>query len=150
MKNLFLSLLIVTAVSCVSTRNTIKNINDSAQMPPLTPERNYVITKISSQMKYGYDEDYPVNLGFLPLGTADISVKRYFNSLSGPNGETLSYKKLESCCPFPTEKFNAGAGLLDVYEVTWEGLKEPKHIYINIYEKGAIIAPKGFGIRKVL
>lgn len=148
-KYLLLGCMALSLASCVSTRNTIMNINDKATMPRLSKEKTFVITEISSDKKYGYDQDYPVNLGFLPIQTAEMNVKRYFGALSGPNGETITYNKVDSCCPFPSAKNEMGAGILDIYEVTWDGLKEPKRIYINLYEKGVVIAPKGFGIRKV-
>lgn len=139
----------IFSTSCVSTRNTIKNIDDKAKMPALTKEKVFVITEISSDSKYGYDQDYPVNLGFLPIQSAEINVKRYFGALTGPNGETIKYEKVDSCCPFPSEKNEMGAGIIDIYEVKWDGLNEPKRIYINLYEKGAVLAPKGFGIKPV-
>ena len=118
-------------------------------MPALSKDKTFIITEISRDKKFGYDEDYPVNLGFLPLTTGELSVQRYFGALAGPDGQKITYTKVESCCPFPTKKFDAGAGILDVYEVTWEGLTTPKHIYINIYEKGKVIAPNGFTIRQI-
>jgi hypothetical protein len=76
-------------------------------------------------------------------------VKRFFGALTGPEGQELSYRLVDSCCPFPSGKNNMGAGLLDVYEVTWQGLKEPKRIHINLYERGKIMAPAGFGIKEI-
>lgn len=142
-------LFLMLTTSCISTRNTIKNIDDTAVIPALSKEKTFIITEISSNKKYGYDQDYPVNLGFLPIQSAEINVKRYFGALSGPNGEKLTYNKVDTCCPFPSKKNDMGAGVLDIYEITWEGLAEPKRIYINLYEKGQVLAPKGFGIRKI-
>lgn len=142
-------LIFFALASCTSTRNTIRNIDDNAVMPGLSKEKTFIITEISDNKKYGYDQDYPINLGFMPIQTVEINVKRYFGALSGPNGEKLAYKKVDTCCPFPSKKNDMGAGVLDIYEVTWEGLPEPKRIYINLYEKGKIVAPKGFGIRKI-
>ena len=148
MKKYILSCFIVLAVTgCLSTRGTIQNIDNNAVMPPLNKERNFIITEVSSDKKYGYDPDYPVNLGFLPIGSATINVKRYFDALTGPQGQAITYTQKESCCPFPSRN-DMGAGLLDVYEVTWEGLNEPKLIHINLYEKGKVIAPMGLGIKK--
>lgn len=137
------------ASSCVSTKSSIRNIDDNAAMPALTKEKTFVITEVSKDRKYGYDEDYPVNLGFLPIQAAEINVKRYFGALSGPNGEKLTYDRVDSCCPFPSAKNDMGAGIIDIYSVTWEGLKEPKRIHINLYEKGQVLAPNGFGIRQI-
>ncbi|MXN90774.1 2-dehydro-3-deoxyphosphooctonate aldolase [Flavobacterium sp. Sd200] len=151
MKKILLSFSIIALLttSCISTRNTIKNIDDTAVIPALSKEKTFIITEISNDKKYGYDQDYPVNLGFLPIQSAEVNVKRYFGALSGPNGEKLSYNKVDTCCPFPSKKNDMGAGVLDIYEITWEGLTEPKRIYINLYEKGQVLAPKGFGIRKI-
>ena len=148
MKKLLSLACLALMASCVSTKNTIKNIDDTVVMPTLTKDKNFVITEISSDKNYGYDQDYPVNLGFSPPKTGDLNVKRFFGALTGPNGEAIIYKKTDTCCPFPTRKDDMGAGLLDIYEVTWKGLDKPKVIYINIYEKGAVKAPEGFGLKK--
>lgn len=139
----------IITTSCVSTRNTIKNIDDSAKMPALNKDRTFVITEVSSDDNYGYDQDYPINLGFMPVQSAEINVKRYFGALTGPNGEQLTYEKVDSCCPFPSEKNEMGAGIIDIYEVKWDGLSKPRRVYINLYEKGNVMAPKGFGIKPV-
>jgi hypothetical protein len=41
-----------------------------------------------------------------------------------------------------------GAGLLDKYEITWEGQKKPIYLYINIYEKGDLLIPYGLNAKK--
>ena len=41
-----------------------------------------------------------------------------------------------------------GAGTLDLYEVYLNGNTSDKKIYINTYEKGKVICPKGFSIKK--
>jgi hypothetical protein len=68
--------------------------------------------------------------------------------LAGPNGEKITYIKLESCCPFPTKRSEMGAGLLDVYELKWEGLLKPIRLYLNIYEKGVLQVPVGLSLHK--
>jgi len=149
-KYLLLSCLaLALTTSCVSTKSTIRNIDDTAPMPSLSKEKTFIITEIAGDRKYGYDQDYPVNLGFLPIQTAEINVKRYFGALSGPKGEKLAYERVDSCCPFPSAKNEMGAGIIDIYEVKWEGLKEPVRIHINLYEKGKVMAPAGFGIRVI-
>lgn len=75
-------------------------------------------------------------------------IDRFLKALAGPNGETIQYKKLESCCPFPTKKSTNGAGFLDVYEITWEGCTQPLLLYFNIYERGKLMVPKGLTARK--
>ena len=41
-----------------------------------------------------------------------------------------------------------GAGLLDVYELKWEGQKSPVILYLNIYEKGVLMVPLGLSLKK--
>jgi hypothetical protein len=70
------------------------------------------------------------------------------NALAGPKGEKITFEKLESCCPFPTKRSEMGAGFLDVYQITWEGQKKPLILYLNIYEKGALLVPLGLSLKK--
>lgn len=146
-KYLIVLLLAVLSTACVSTKSTIKNIDDNAPIPKLTAQNTFVITEYSTDKKYGYDPDYPINIFFRNTKDEKINQQRFLNALTGPNGEKLTYSKLESCCPFPTKRTEMGAGLLDIYEITWEGNKTPVKLYFNIFEKGAILAPIGFKIK---
>jgi hypothetical protein len=145
---LLLLLLSLVAISCVSTRSTLKNVDDNAPTPILTAENYFIITEFSSDKRYGYDKDYPINVFYYSTKNDSINQERFLNALSGPKGEQISFKKLESCCPFPTKRSEMGAGFLDVYEIKWEGLKNPIILYMNIYEKGYLKVPVGFGLKK--
>ena len=135
--------------SCVSTKSTLKNVDDNAPIPKLTKDNTFVITEYSKDSKYGYHPDYPINLFYKNTFNVTINQQRYLNALAGPNGELLSFKKLESCCPFPTKRSNdMGAGFLEVYEVSWEGMQQPIRLYLNIYEKGGLMAPIGLSIKQ--
>jgi hypothetical protein len=140
--------LVTLCSSCVSTKSTLKNVDDNAPIPKLTKDNTFVITEYSKDSKYGYDPDYPINLFYRNTINETINQQRYLNALAGPNGETLTFKKIDSCCPFPTKRSEMGAGFLEVYEVTWDGLTMPIRLYMNIYEKGSLMAPIGFSIKK--
>jgi hypothetical protein len=144
---LFVALLIVTA-SCVSTKSTLKNVDNNAPIPVLSKDNTFVITQFSTDKRYGYDKDYPINIFFRTSKNESINQQRYLNALAGPKGEKLTYTKLESCCPFPSTKSDMGAGFLDVYEIKWEGQKKPVLLYLNIYEKGVLMVPVGFSLKK--
>ena len=140
---------IVTALlltSCVSTKSTIKNV-DSTAIRPLIKDKAYLITEYASDEKYGYDQDYPINIGFINEKQEDINIQYFFNGLEGPNGEKINYKKVESCCPFPTKNSLMGAGTIGVYEITFEGSQKKITLYFNTFEKGKIVCPKGFKIK---
>jgi hypothetical protein len=144
---LFISLIFFFA-SCISTKSTIKNIDDNAPLPQLSKNNTFIITEYSKDTKYGYDKDYPINVFYYNTRNETINQERFLNALAGPKGEKISFSKLESCCPFPTKRSEMGAGFLDVYEVKWEGLKKPVILYMNIYEKGALKVPIGFSSTK--
>ena len=134
--------------SCISTKSTLKNVDNNAPVPQLTKNNTFVITAFSKDKKYGYDKDYPINIFY--RGTKDdvINQQRFLNALAGPNGEAITFSKLESCCPFPSKNTEMGAGFLDVYEIKWEGLKKPILLYLNIYERGQLMVPVGFSLKK--
>ncbi|RTZ03779.1 2-dehydro-3-deoxyphosphooctonate aldolase [Flavobacterium bomense] len=144
---LFIALLIGTT-SCISTQSTLKNTDDNAPDLLLSQDYTFVITQYSTNKKYGYDKDYPVNIFFNNTKNETINQERFLNALAGPNGEKITYTKQESCCPFPTKRSDMGAGFLDIYELKWNGQKEPLLLYLNIYEKGILMVPVGLTLKK--
>lgn len=142
-------LLFTLLTSCISTKSTIRNIDDSIPGPELNEKFNsFIITKYATDKKYGYNQDYPVNVGFTSLEDGTNNEIRFLNSLAGPKGEKIAYKMKQSCCPFPTKKGDIGAATIDVYEITWEGQSKPITLYIEKFEKGELMIPIGFTARK--
>lgn len=147
-KLLLLTILALQLSSCTSTKSTLKNTDDSAPNLRLSENNTFIITQFSTDKKYGYDKDYPINLFFSGTANTTINQERFLNALAGPKGEKISYEKLESCCPFPTTKSDMGAGFLDVYQIKWQGQNKPVLLYLNIYEKGVLMVPMGFTLKK--
>jgi len=145
---LFLLMSSLLLASCVSTKLTIKNIDDSAKSPEFLNNKTYKLTKTATDKKYGYHQDYPVNIGFGTLKQRETNAEKFLNALLGPNGEEITYTHDGNCCPFPTGKSELGSGMFDVYSITWEGNTKPLTIYINIYEKGEVFIPKGLTAKK--
>ena len=143
-----LILVLIVSVSCVSTKSTLKNVDENAPIPQLTANNTFVITEFSKDPKYGYNPDYPINVFYKNTKDENINQQRYLNALTGPKGEKLFFKKTDICCPFPTKNSEMGGGFLHVYEVTWVGQKQPVKLFLNIYEKGALLVPIGFGLAK--
>lgn len=142
----FFTLFLLLFSACGSIKSTLKNIDNNAVKPPIV-ENHFVITEYSSEKEYGYDEDYPINLGFENEKKSEINVSYYFNGLLGKKGEKITYEKVESCCPFPTKRNTMGAGSLDIYEITFEGNSKKIRLYINVFEKGKVLCPVGFSIK---
>lgn len=140
--------LITLFTSCVSTKSTLKNVDDNAPIPKLSSDNTFVLTEYSKDLKYGYDADYPVNVFFQNAKDENLNANRYLNALAGPNGEKITFTKVESCCPFPTKRVEIGAGFLDIYELKWEGQTKPIKLYINIYERGYLLVPVGLSVKK--
>ncbi|WP_276380523.1 2-dehydro-3-deoxyphosphooctonate aldolase [Flavobacterium sp. H4147] len=140
--------LLATATSCISTKSTLKNVDDNAPDLILSRNNTFVISQFSKDKKYGYDPDYPVNIFFRNTRNEAENEVRFLNALAGPNGEKITFKRLETCCPFPTKRSDMGAGFLNVYELTWEGQKKPITLYLNVYEKGILMVPMGLSLKK--
>jgi len=143
-----LLLLLIVIVSCASTKSTLKNVDDSAPVLTLSQNNTFIITEYSKNKKYGYDQDYPINIFYRNTKEDSINQQRFLNALAGPKGEKITYTKLESCCPFPSKRTELGAGFLDVYELKWDGQKKPVKLYLNIYEKGILMVPVGLSLKK--
>lgn len=145
-KILIFNILLLCFSSCISTKSTIKNIDSSAVKPTIKDDA-YILKEYADSKKYGYDQDYPINIGVLQDKSESQYIGYFFNGIKGPKGEPLTYKKAENCCPFPTKFAKIGGGLLFVYEVTWKGQAQPVKLYFNIYERGKIVCPIGFTIK---
>ena len=139
---------LILATSCMSTQSTLKNVDNNAPAPTLGNNNIFVITQYSKDKKYGYDKDYPINIFYGGTNNDTINQERFMNALAGPNGEKITYTKLESCCPFPTKRSEMGAGFLDVYQLIWSGQQNPVTLYLNIYEKGVLMVPVGLSLKK--
>lgn len=147
-KSILLIALLISLASCSSTQSTLKNTDDNAPNLVLNKDNTFVITAYSKDKKYGYDKDYPINIFFNNTKNETVNQQRFLNALAGPNGEKITFNKLESCCPFPTKRSELGAGFLEVFELKWNGQKEPLQLYLNIYDKGLLMVPMGLTLKK--
>ena len=100
------------------------------------------LTKAAASSDYGYTEAHPIQCGGGPAGE-----RQYLNSLRGPQGQVLQYERAGSCCHFAIPDSEVG-GMLDVYDVTWEGAAKPLQLYLNMYETGEMLVPVGLTARK--
>lgn len=133
-----LSLLIILLASCSSTQSIGKR-------HPLLNNQMFKLTTISTDATYG-SESNPIKVGGVTSNEGPTNERRFLNALAGPDGEEISYHRKNSCCPFKTKNGFQNVGLLDHYEVTYEGLEKPISIYINMYDYGKLEAPMGFTI----
>lgn len=145
-KIFLLNLLFVGLTACISTKSTIQNIDNNA-IKPVIKNGAFQLKEYADSKKYAYNQDYPINMGVIQEKSEEQYVAYFFNGITGPNGEKVTYEKVDTCCPFPTKYNKIGGGLLSIYEVKWEGQNKPVRLYINIYERGKIMCPIGFKIK---
>jgi hypothetical protein len=91
---------------------------------------------------YGYGRRNPVKVGGGQQNGA-ASQRAWLDGLRGPAGERVRYRRLGSCC-----EYNRGGarGVLDAYEVTYDGLASPVVLYLDMYAEpsGVPAPPEGF------
>lgn len=134
--------LFVLLANCTSTRK--------AGGPELLKENIFLLTEISTDSTYGYSSNNAVKVGGVDQSIGPLNEQRYLNALTGPEGETVWYKRRGSCCPIESESglTLTGMAMLDEYAVTWEGNPDTLKLYINMYDYGEMKAPAGFGVKK--
>lgn len=88
---------------------------------------------------YGLVPENPVRVGGGPQGQ-----RAYLEALRGPGGELVVSRRIGHCCEFETPLSFGGWGVLDVYEVTYEGLDTPVRLYLNMYDAEPVHPPPGF------
>jgi hypothetical protein len=150
---LFLMAMLCFTLACKSSKNISQSSKESKPASgdykfELVDEITFKLTEIATDKSYGFDAKNPVKVGFGGFSDGPKNERRFLNALAGPKGETITYKRLNSCCPFETPNGLAGGGLLDVYEIKWEGLAKPITLYLNMYDPGELKAPLGLTIKK--
>lgn len=155
MKMLFHLLVLAAAfslLSCSSSKKTTTTLSNKdnptlkSSSATMLDENTFQLVGISDDPTYGYDEKNAIKVGGGASGPTNE--RRYLNALLGPNGESISYKRLGSCCGVPSENGFMGVAVLDLYEIKYDGLDKPVNLYLNMYDPGILKAPKGFTYKK--
>lgn len=151
---LFLAPLLLTACGSSKKATTAGSSKDATYRHlfytgehRLLDNNTYQLDSISEDDSYGYTMQNPVMVGG-EYESGALNEKRFLNSLLGPNGETITFNRLGSCCHFLSPNGFMGGGLLDRYEVKIDGTGKSVILYINMYDRGVLKAPKGFTIKR--
>lgn len=91
---------------------------------------------------FGYGRRNPIQVG----GGAESDAanqRQWLDGLRGPAGQPVRYRRLGSCCEYSA---NGARGVLDAYEVTYDGLAAPVVLFIDMYAepRNAPAPPEGF------
>lgn len=105
------------------------------------------LSNTSTDGTYGFSQDNPIKLGGFLRGTKYEGAHiQYFDGLTGPNGEEIQIRRLGSCCGFLDASLPLGGGLLDMYQLSYEGIEQPVVVYVNLYKYEQPKAPIGFAL----
>jgi len=88
---------------------------------------------------YGYADSSPIQVGGGGR-RGPYNERRFLESLRGPQGQAVKFQRRGSCCSVG----NPPTSILDIYEVTYEGLPEPAKLYLDMYVRRKVRAPNGF------
>ena len=101
--------------------------------------------RASTDGTYGYTEGNPIKVGGASHERGPSNERAYLAALRGPSGEVVSFERRGSCCMFKTKNGIMGeGGLLDIYDVTYDGQDKPATLYLDMYDYEAPQVPLGF------
>jgi hypothetical protein len=90
---------------------------------------------VATDSAYGLTVSNPVKVG-LDEATGPARAGQYLKALRGPAGQPVRSSRIGSAL--------SGATVLQIYELTYEGLEKPAAIYLDIFHFEAPKAPQGF------
>lgn len=126
--------------SCKSNKAAIDNEG------PFLNANTYQLYDISKDAKYAYTEGFPVKVGGQNKNEGPLNQRRYLNALLGPDGEKIYFKHIKSCCYKKVKQSDGNVQLtyLDQYEISVSGKKQRFIIFLSMFEKEELLAPRGF------
>jgi len=153
-KMLYVCCIVLLSVACkpmqkVGNARQVLDYGSPSVKQELINDQMFFIKEHTVDEKYGYTEENPIMVGGANEMEGPINERRFLNALLGPNGEEISYQRVGSCCHFSTKNLRSDRtmGLLDRYAITYEGLKTPIILYINMYDSDILKVPVGFTLR---
>ena len=139
------SVLWVLSSGCVGSSATVREAapGPQAEVPVTEASAQAPAARVETPTQepsgYGYTQEDPIKVGGGPAGEQE-----YLRHLRGPEGQKLRFERLGSCCGFEDPSLPFGGGMLDMYEVTYEGLRKPVTLYLDMYRRVEHRAPTGF------
>jgi len=92
---------------------------------------------LSSDPNYGFSLEAPIRVGNTNLYDGAAREEAYLQTLRGPNGESVRYERLDAL-------MLADQSILDVYQVSYDGLDNPVTLYLDMYSYEMLLLPQGF------
>ena len=92
---------------------------------------------LASDPNYGTSQELPIRVGNTNLYDGAAREEAYLQTLRGPNGELVRYERLDAL-------MLADQSILDVYQVSYDGLEKPLTLYLDMYSYEMLLLPQGF------
>ncbi|XOV67509.1 MAG: 2-dehydro-3-deoxyphosphooctonate aldolase [Fluviicola sp.] len=140
----FLSLLLIASLFVLSGCASTKNGSASMNPKKMKGSGPIHLSKKASDATYGYTSKNPICVGGVENQEGPAMQRKFLNQLAGPNGEEITYSRASSCCNFKTPRGFMGGGLLDIYEIKYDGSEGVIELYINMYDYDEPKIPVGF------
>jgi hypothetical protein len=137
--------------SCTAPTKTPKSQekgNEEMVFGYLNPN-TFQLYEIAKDVKYGYTSEFPIQVGGRVKGEQVLNERRYLNALTGPKGEQVIYKQLDSCCYLKKNlRGENQLTYLDKFEISYEGNPQRFIVFIDTFDRGeTLLAPKGFSFK---
>ncbi|MEO6223266.1 MAG: hypothetical protein ABIP90_08435, partial [Vicinamibacterales bacterium] len=109
-----------------------------SQVPTAPPQASAAACVTATDPDYGLTANTAVQIGGGALYMA-ARERRYLDSLKGPAGQTLTYRRVGST----GVEVNTSMPI-DMWEVSWDGAAKPITLYLLAYKYGEPKVPAGF------
>ncbi|MBL7843045.1 MAG: hypothetical protein JNK44_04210 [Cyclobacteriaceae bacterium] len=106
-------------------------------------DERIILYEISTDKAYGTKPKTNIKVGSISNEYAFIA------QLTGPNGEEITARRLGSGWPVKSKSSPFGKAMLDKWEITYDGLKEPIYLYLNGYDYQKPKCPMGLNFKKL-
>lgn len=106
-------------------------------------DERIILYEISTDKAYGTKPKTNIKVGSISNEYAFIA------QLTGPNGEEITARRLGSGWPVKSKSSPFGKAMLDKWEITYDGLKEPIFLYLNGYDYQKPKCPVGLNFKKL-
>ena len=110
-----------------------------AALPPAGALASGGMCAAATDPGYGYSKETPIAVGGGAMGGPRRAYE-YLGTLSGPNGQKVSYHRNGS---LPVDDT-----ILDEYQITYDGQPKPILLYVDQYHWRELLAPAGLRCRR--
>lgn len=110
-----------------------------ALIPSDTPEPTEVppLCLFAEDPEYGFSPDNPIQVGNTNLTDGPEREQLYLLTLRGPDNQEVIFTR-------QAPQFNQSGGIVDPYQIEYDGLEEAVLLYFDLYHFASLQVPIGF------